>query len=182
MDEVEQLRCGDESAHFEEVVAVEFAIAWGAERPAVEESSVLVEEEKADVPKEEREEEDIEEIPVPSFALDASAEDERTPDSSASLDLAAEHINRPPTTRLHPHQLPKWTAKSSSTRRPPRTRPTTRISWCRQSGLQKSNEEPLRIGDAVVVKGPIAPVLGEGVEEAKWEGRGMYESALPGKY
>lgn len=47
----------------------------------------------------------MEEIAVPSFAPDASADDERTLESTASLDLEVEHINKPPTTRLRPHRL-----------------------------------------------------------------------------
>ncbi|KJA21497.1 hypothetical protein HYPSUDRAFT_202856 [Hypholoma sublateritium FD-334 SS-4] len=161
-DEAEQLCCGDESAHFEEVVAVvvEFAIAWGMERPAVEERSVLVAEEKADVPEEEKEE-DMEESAVPFFAFDASAEDERTPESSASL-LGG---------RVHKQSADDALAP------PPAAEMDVEIVEKRS---QKSNEEPFRIGDAVVVEGPIAPVLGECVEEAKWEGRGMCESELPG--
>lgn len=61
---------------------------------------MLAEEDKDGV-QEEQEEEDMEEITVPSFALDASAEDESMPESTALLDLVVKYINRPPMTRLH---------------------------------------------------------------------------------
>ncbi|KJA23057.1 hypothetical protein HYPSUDRAFT_201619 [Hypholoma sublateritium FD-334 SS-4] len=76
----EQLRSGVESAHAEEAAMVgEFGIAWGVERLAAEEKSMLVGCKKADVAEQEREEEDMEIATID----DAAAEMDDTPPRTA---------------------------------------------------------------------------------------------------